>query len=202
MVFIYTNFSFFNCCIHCMYENLIICQTMFMCWLKYFCCCSKAGEFFHHIYKKYILRKVQAIIWILFHIYLLLTVGPLITLTPLSIYKSKVPHWSSQHLTWLLNNNRCIYSYNVAVRKTWKCFSQKLLQKLVLKLPKSILKRNTLQLTCIFKKNDFCINSGNRVNTVCSSVLVTRAIDFCCYATYGILQFYRFIALTFFFLNY
>lgn len=137
--------------------------------------------------KKYILRKVQAIIWILFHIYLLLTVGPLITLTPLSIYKSKVPHWSSQHLTWLLNNNRCIYSYNVAVRKTWKSFSQKLLQKLVLKLPKSILKRNTLQLTCIFKKkNDFCINSGNRVNTVCSSVLVTRAIDFCCYATYGI----------------
>lgn len=100
-----------------MYENLIICQTMFMCWLKYFCCCSKAGEFFHHIYKKYILRKVQAIIWILFHIYLLLTVGPLITLTPLSIYKSKVPHWSSQHLTWLLNNNRCIYFYNVAVRK-------------------------------------------------------------------------------------
>lgn len=148
-------FQFFNCRIHCMYENLIICQTMFMCWLKYFCCCSKAGEFFHHIYKKYILRKVQAIIWILFHIYLLLTVGPLITLTPLSIYKSKVPHWSSQHLTWLLNNNRCIYFYNVAVRKTWKCFSQKLLQKLVLKLPKSILKRNTLQQTCIFKKMTF-----------------------------------------------
>lgn len=164
-----------------MYENLIICQTMFMCWLKYFCCCSKAGEFFHHIYKKYILRKVQAIIWILFHIYLLLTVGPLITLTPLSIYKSKVPHWSSQHLTWLLNNNRCIYFYNVAVRKTWKCFSQKLLQKLVLKLPKSILKRNTLQQTCIFKKMIFV------------STVVIGLVQY--------VQFYRFIALTSFFLK-
>lgn len=142
--FNYTNFNFLT-------VAYIVCMRIWLSVKQCLCvdCCSKAGEFFHHIYKKYILRKVQAIIWILFHIYLLLTVGSLITLTPLSIYKSKVPHWSSQHLTWLLNNNRCIYSYNVAVGKTWKCFSQKLLQKLVLKLPKSILKRNTLHQTCI-----------------------------------------------------
>lgn len=185
MVFIYTNFSFLTVAyIVCMRIWLSVKQCLCVDW-NTFVVVLKQENFSIIFTKKYILRKVQAIIWILFHIYLLLTVGPLITLTPLSIYKSKVPHWSSQHLTWLLNNNRCIYSYNVAVRKTWKCFSQKLLQKLVLKLPKSILKRNTLQQTCIFKKNDFCINSGNRVNTVCSSVLVTRAIDFCCYATYG-----------------
>lgn len=186
MVFIYTNFSFLTVAyIVCMRIWLSVKQCLCVDW-NTFVVVLKQENFSIIFTKKYILRKVQAIIWILFHIYLLLTVGPLITLTPLSIYKSKVPHWSSQHLTWFLNNNRCIYFYNVAVRKTWKCFSQKLLQKLVLKLPKSILKRNTLQQTCIFKKNDFCINSGNRVNTVCSSVLVTRAIDFCCYATYGI----------------
>lgn len=155
MVFIYTNFSFLTVAyIVCMRIWLSVKQCLCVDW-NTFVVVLKQENFSIIFTKKYILRKVQAIIWILFHIYLLLTVGPLITLTPLSIYKSKVPHWSSQHSTWLLNNNRCIYSYNVAVRKTWKSFSQKLLQKLVLKLPKSILKRNTLQQTCIFKKMIF-----------------------------------------------
>lgn len=155
MVFIYTNFSFLTVAyIVCMRIWLSVKQCLCVDW-NTFVVVLKQENFSIIFTKKYILRKVQAIIWILFHIYLLLTVGPLITLTPLSIYKSKVPHWSSQHLNWLLNNNRCIYFYNVAVHKTWKCFSQKLLQKLVLKLPKSILKRNTLQQTCIFKKMTF-----------------------------------------------